>query len=116
MRTLIAAILVIATALPALASQWELFPSNRRSDDGVFRGVLEVTRDGRRVSEFRVDRGEIDARAVRDPRRAIAFVVDHFSLSPERDRVTYCTNGIIGSQCRIVSLENRDQPATVTWP
>ena len=116
MRFILALAISLAAALPAVASNWEIYPSNRRSADGVFRGVLEITRDGRLHTELRVDRGDIEARIVRDPRRAIAFVVDRFDLDPARDRVTYCTNGILGQACRIVSFEDRTMRATVTWP
>jgi hypothetical protein len=99
--TVLAAALALAAATPAAAGLYELFPTNARSADGVFRGALVVWIDRRDLVEFRVDRGEIDPATVRDARRAIAFVVERYGLSPARDVVFYCPIGIIGVACRV---------------
>ncbi|MFN6979408.1 MAG: hypothetical protein ACK4OP_14850, partial [Gemmobacter sp.] len=99
-RLSLVAALLLAMAAPAAAEVYEIFPTNKRSADGNYRGVIDVWKGGGEVVEFRVDRGDIDARAVLDPLRAIAFVVDHFRLSPARDVVFYCPGGIVRVQCR----------------
>ena len=114
MRLALAAVLSLAAALPAAAAIYELFPSNKQAPDGVFRGVLEVVENGRRATEFRVDRGEIDARTVLNARRAIAFVVERYNLSPARDRVRYCPRGFPPATCDYPDREGGAR--VVVWP
>lgn len=97
MRSAIALILLVA-ATPARAELVELFPTNKRAADGSYAAVLEVWRDRRTVVEFRSDRGEIDARTVRDRRAATAFVTQRFGLTPA-DRVSWCPNGVVRVTC-----------------
>jgi hypothetical protein len=113
MRLALALALSLA-ALPAAAATYEIFPGNKQSPDGAFRGVIEVVENGRRVTEFRVDRGEIEPRTVLDPRRAIAFVVERFNLAPGRDTVRYCPRGVPPATCNFPDREGGAR--IVTWP
>lgn len=91
--------LALLAASPAVAEIYELFPTNKVSADGRFRGVLEVWIGRGPVVEFRVDRGDIDPRTVLEPNRAIAFVVGKYALRPARDVVYYCPTGAARVAC-----------------
>lgn len=114
MRLALALALSLAAAVPGAAATYELFPTNAQAADGSFRGVLVVVENGRRITEFRVERGEIEPRTVLDPRRAIAFVVDRFGLSPARDRVRYCPRGFAPATCDYPDREGGAR--VVVWP
>jgi hypothetical protein len=114
MRLVLAAILALAAAMPAAAATYEIYPGNGQGPDGTFRGLLEVVENGRRVTVFRVDRGEVDSRTVLDARRAIALVVDRYTLSPERDRVRYCPQGFPPATCDDPDPEGGAR--VVVWP
>ncbi len=117
---LVLAVALAAAAAPATAGVYELFPTNKRSADGSYRPVLEVWRDRRGIIELRADRGEIAPRAVADGPAAIAAVVQHFRLSPQRDRVVFCPNGFAGVACHWPTDRDDDAPWSVgrihTWP
>ena len=115
MRLVLAVVTVLTAALPAGAATYEIYPTNRQSPDGVFRGVIDVVENGRRLTEFRVDRGEIAANTVLDPRRAIAFVVERFNLSPSRDVVRYCPKGFAPATCYFPDREGGNA-RPVVWP
>jgi hypothetical protein len=115
----LAALVVLALAAPARAEIYELFPSNKQGPQGGFSPVLEVWIGRGRVVELRADRGDIDARAVRDPGRAIAHVVGQFGLSPARDRVFYCPTGFVRVACHM-PMDRGDpvwqQQRVTLWP
>jgi hypothetical protein len=106
-------------ALPARAETYELFPTNKPSPQGGFTPVLDVWIGRGRIVELRADRGDIEARAVRDPGRAIAHVVARFGLGPARDRVFYCPAGFAGVACHM-PMDRDDppwaQPRVTVWP
>jgi hypothetical protein len=115
----LAVALAILAASPAAAEIYELFPTNTRSPDGTYRGVLEVWIGRGPVEAFRVDRGEIGPQTVLDPNRAIAFVIARYGLSAARDVVYYCPLGTVRVACFFPF--DRDDPfdfinRVVRWP
>lgn len=115
----LAAAFALALAVPAGAETYELYPTNKPSPQGGFTAVLDVWIGKGRVVELRADRGDIDARAVLDPARAIAHVVARFGLSPARDRVVYCPGGFVRVAC-VMPMDRDDAPwqrqRVTVWP
>ncbi|MFN3643368.1 MAG: hypothetical protein ACK4TB_10650 [Gemmobacter sp.] len=120
MRTFVslkgAAVIAALAAWPASAELYEIYPTNKRSPDGSYQGVLDVVQGGRSVTEFRVDRGDIPARTVLDARAAIAHVVAQFNLSPARDVVRYCPGGIVRVSCANPGGLRDGGARVVSWP
>lgn len=111
---ILAAVLLFAGA--AAAADYEIYPTNKVSADGSYRGVIDVLQRGGGVTEFRVDRGDLTARQVLEPRDAIAVVVQRLALDPARDRVSYCPNGILRVACRVPEPSTGSPARVVVWP
>lgn len=114
-RTLPLALALALLAPAAGAATYELYPTNKRGADGVYRNVLEVVRNHRVIAEYRADRNEIPAGVAFDPSRAIALVVQRLRLDPARDRVIYCTRGQAPAVCLEPDIYS-DLPPAFFWP
>jgi hypothetical protein len=77
----------------AKAAEYRLFPVTTVGPDGRTARALDV-QAGNRVERFSAADGTIPAEAVGDPRRAFAWVRDHYGLDPARDRMLFCAGGI----------------------